>query len=498
QDVLNAGREWKRKNPDERFISDGTERCGVFEQWLDLADGLEQMGYLTRNITVLRKSDGEDSRGTVYSTPQRLEVLRHRGHLTLMDSTHDTNWLGWYLYTTLVRDEHGSWRPVAHIFTEKEDGDVLAAALQVLKQWCGGSGGWNLRYILTDDSASEQRAFSLAFPGLEAGETAVTHLLCLFHSEQTLKRNLSGPACKKAYRHLQSALRYRKTGPGCEDSIRSAIDSAPDSKKAYIEKEWWNTQRQWAMAYRQHSPLLLQVSTTSPVEGYHSVVKGTEGKAILQRFSLLGTAKLVDGIDKDWDFRAAAAARNFRSKMLPQLRQYPALQKMPTPIQRMICDEIRASEQEMEAGEEARELDDACRCDCLWFRKYQLPCRHIWTQHALWGTLKEEDFQQYIYMFEDSGFELYERIGTEYYEREIEEEIGAPVRRRLDMREVLDSVKSRFYELEEQVAGLPFEEANRVMQWWIDSLDRVTGEVRKAGVEEFRQSHLHRVEDNLI
>ncbi|KAI9744337.1 MAG: hypothetical protein M1835_002795 [Candelina submexicana] len=195
-----------------------------------------------------------------------------------MDSTHDTNWLGWYLYTTLVRDEHGSWHSVTHIFMEKEDGDVLAAALQVLKQW-----------------SSEQRAFSLAFPGLEAGETAVTHLLCLFHSEQTLKRNLSGPACKKAYCHLQSALQYRKTGPGCEDSIRSAIDSAPDLKKAYIKKEWWNTQRH----------------TTSPVEGYHSVVKGTEGKAILQRFSLLGTVKLVDEIDKDWDFQAAAAARNF-------------------------------------------------------------------------------------------------------------------------------------------------------------------------------------------
>ncbi|KAI9744338.1 MAG: hypothetical protein M1835_002796, partial [Candelina submexicana] len=61
QDVLNAGREWKRKNPDERFISDETERCGIFEQWLNLADELEQMSYLTCNITVLQKSDGEDS-----------------------------------------------------------------------------------------------------------------------------------------------------------------------------------------------------------------------------------------------------------------------------------------------------------------------------------------------------------------------------------------------------------------------------------------------------
>ncbi|KAI9728551.1 MAG: hypothetical protein M1835_003676, partial [Candelina submexicana] len=58
------------------------------------ADGLEEMGYMTHSLTVPRKSDSEDSRGTVYSTLQRLEVLRLRGHLTLMDSTHETNWMG--------------------------------------------------------------------------------------------------------------------------------------------------------------------------------------------------------------------------------------------------------------------------------------------------------------------------------------------------------------------------------------------------------------------
>ena len=85
------------------------------------------------------------------------------------------------------------------------------------------------------------------------------------------------------------------------------------------------------------------------------------------------------------------------------------------------------------ASNELKELDDETHCDCEFFHKYQLPCRDIWAQHQLFGTLKEEDFDRWAFMWEDSGFELYEGITSEYYERGIDGEIGAPARRRLDM-----------------------------------------------------------------
>ena len=69
----------------------------------------------------------------------------------------------------------------------------------MVKKWCGGRGGWRLRYMLTDDSAAEQRAVRLAFQGLEEGITEISHLLYVFHSEQTLKRNFSGPRYKRTY-----------------------------------------------------------------------------------------------------------------------------------------------------------------------------------------------------------------------------------------------------------------------------------------------------------
>jgi hypothetical protein len=107
-----------------------------------------------------------------------------------MDSTHGPNWLGWFLYTIMVRDEGGSWLPCTHLLTQKEDSDIIAACLRLLRQWCGGSRGCRLHYFMTYDSATEQKAVKLAFRGLEAGETEVDHLLCRFNSEQTLKRKL--------------------------------------------------------------------------------------------------------------------------------------------------------------------------------------------------------------------------------------------------------------------------------------------------------------------
>ena len=43
------------------------------------------------------------------------------------------------------------------------------------------------------------------------------------------------------------------------------------------------------------------------------------------------------------------------------------------------------------------------------------------------------------------GFELYQGITSEYYGHCINEQIGAPARRRLDMRKTLNSLKSRYY-----------------------------------------------------
>ena len=60
------------------------------------------------------------------------------------------------------------------MLSEHEDGDVIAAFLTHLRRWCGGNGGWQLRYFITNNSAAVQRAVGLAFENL-------TEVACVEH-----------------------------------------------------------------------------------------------------------------------------------------------------------------------------------------------------------------------------------------------------------------------------------------------------------------------------
>ena len=108
--------------------------------------------------------------------------------LSLMDSTHKTNYLGWYLFTIMVRNDTGSFRPCAHFLTSNKDSLTIAKCLHRIKRWCRKA--WNPRYYITDDSPAEQLAVKLAFRGLKEGEQEVTHLHCRVHLERTLERRI--------------------------------------------------------------------------------------------------------------------------------------------------------------------------------------------------------------------------------------------------------------------------------------------------------------------
>jgi hypothetical protein len=77
-----------------------------------------------------------------------------------------------------------------------------------------------------------------------------------------------------ATRNKMIEAMHKTTRIGCEEVIHQAIRScAIPSVVNYIEKYCLDTTRQWALHARQHSPLLLQVTTTNPLESYHSELK---------------------------------------------------------------------------------------------------------------------------------------------------------------------------------------------------------------------------------
>ncbi|KAK9427539.1 hypothetical protein V1505DRAFT_350836 [Lipomyces doorenjongii] len=71
----------------------------------------------------------------------------------------------------------------------------------------------------------------------------------------------------------------------------------------------------------------------------------------------------------------------------------------------------------------------------------------------------------------DSGFEVYESVTNEYIHNGIYDEIGAPERRALTCKEILESLRTRCYELEEDLLEqVGPEERTRIMEAWLASL----------------------------
>lgn len=321
--------------------------------------------------------------GLVFAHPTRLLILQRRGWFTQFDSTRKLNRWNHNLFSFLVRDEHNVWVPTAHLVAGREDGELIASALKRIERWCAGeiqvlddcyffvqltistAGKWQPRYIMTDDTSLEQRAVRIAFP---AGERRVDHLLCSVHSSRTLLRRLSSTAHKPAYNLLKHAM-YCFTGIQNRQLCEQAIAAAPDEEtKEYIGTIWLQTAPKWAMYARQHNPMLLQVTATSPCEAWHRKLKARAGlsKGQVSSHGIFGMILNTMDAAHDVDIRAAIAKSNFRSEKLAICtKQYPEIGRFPVPIQKLLAVELERVEERFAKGKGVPTFeDDAMRCCC--------------------------------------------------------------------------------------------------------------------------------------
>ena len=129
---------------------------------------------------------------------------------------------------------------------------------------------------------------------------------------------------------------------GCDQSIEAAIKAAPESKRAYIRREWLETKQQWAYYARQHSCLLLQCMTTNSVEAWHKSIKShAEGKESMTKFSLIGCALHALKIADQWEQRAEKAAIQFRTTRTAECAEYPDLELFPGPVQSLLVEQLK-------------------------------------------------------------------------------------------------------------------------------------------------------------
>ena len=130
-----------------------------------------------------------------------------------------------------------------------------------------------------------------------------------------------------------AALCNRQTKFGALESTNQAIKLAanPESAK-YIEHNWLPEIEKWGNYARDHSPLLLQVTTTNPIEAFHRSLKSLAKitKLVIRpKYSLAGIiAKIADCTDK-YDARARKASYDWSKKKLSATLEFPWLNVFP-------------------------------------------------------------------------------------------------------------------------------------------------------------------------
>ena len=67
---------------------------------------------------------------------------------------------------------------------------------------------------------------------------------------------------------------HKKTQIRCEEIVCDTINTCPVQANAkYISRNYQKNSRQWSLWARQHSPLLLQITSTNALESFHSELK---------------------------------------------------------------------------------------------------------------------------------------------------------------------------------------------------------------------------------
>lgn len=74
----------------------------------------------------------------------------------------------------------------------------------------------------------------------------------------------------------------------------------------------------------------------------------------------------------------------------------------------------------------------------------------------------------------------------DYINKQVDKEISAPLRQKLEVHEVLDGLQNAYYDLEADTANLPAELYDWLIKKWIKALDLIISPIYREGVEQFK------------
>ncbi|CAG8657282.1 10345_t:CDS:2 [Rhizophagus irregularis] len=359
------------------------------------------------------KIRGPTETRTVFVHLEQLKKLERHGWLTLIDSTHKTNRYDWRLFTLYVRDTFGCWNVGTHFFVSNEDADTVAEALTIIRnKYC------------------------------HAGEQECQVLLCVVHVMRTWMQKIN----EKKTQDTMIVVMHKRTKIGCENLVQDAINhcSVPYIQN-YIKRNYTKNTEKWGLWARQHSPLLLQVTSTNSLESFHSELKKITS-------SLHGAVHNIVNIDYKKRSEAEIASFNFRIKKISAYGVdddiLEEIKKFPFSFQQLIIKEACAVMNRLEKGKGVPGLA-SLDCHCLFRHRYLLLCKHIFHEHMYGNKLLTSDvWQMFREIFEESGFEVYESRESfiEYVQTEQQKRAED---RRIAVGELTERMRDRYWRVEE-------------------------------------------------
>lgn len=136
----------------------------------------------------------------------------------------------------------------------------------------------------------------------------------------------------------------------------------------------------------------------------------------MTHWHLLGIFRHALVIDNRYETRATKNMLSFRSRVLPEATIVPQLRRFPVPVQQLMAKQIREASKRVDDGEDIYDalfdekveyFDDGVdrfgvklplreirtysspTCECRFFRRWQLPCCHVFQHHITYGSLTD-------------------------------------------------------------------------------------------------------------
>lgn len=171
---------------------------------------------------------------------------------------------------------------------------------------------------------------------------------------------------------------------------------------------------------------------------------------------------------------------NFTSKKLAEADEFPSLETFPLPIARLIVQQLHAARERIENGEPTPAFERAV-CFCLFFRRYHLPCKHLFHNQLVLGpddvdsgtestgegeeasskdrsppgVLTAAAWDEFGLLFEEgAGYDVWTAtMRVQVDEETPDEPDNGPRKRKERLRESLAMITDGYYRLEEEVAS---------------------------------------------